>query len=249
MKPENFFSRRNPVSKGVFSLALLVAGLFAPFPLGFGLLGVMLCIAVWAGCFRAFFTVFFRSLFVLSVLIVVMRGFFTGGVTVLFSFWIFDFTVEGVVAGAKMAQILILAGSSILLFFNMTDIQRFMVALEGKGVSPRTTFVVLSSFQMITELSRMSALIMEAQQARGIETEGTLWTRVKAYIPIIGPLIISSIAHIEERVITLEARGFSAPVAKTRIQTVDENRTDHLLGWIGVLLALSTVAWRVSSWV
>ena len=248
MASENFFSRRNPLSKGVFSLALLVAGLFAPFPIGFVLMGVIFVVAAWAGCFRAFFKVFFRSLFILSVLIVIMRGFFTGGPGLLFSFWIFDFTVTGVIAGARMAQILMLAGSSILLFFNMTDIRRFMIALEQKGVSPKTTFVVLSSFQMITELSRMSSLIMEAQRARGIETEGSLWIRVKAYIPIIGPLIISSIAHIEERVITLESRAFSAPVTKTRIQTVDENRTDHLFSAISVLFAAVVVGWRVYLW-
>lgn len=248
MNMREFVETRNPVSKGVFSLALLIIGLIVPFPHGFALLAFILLVSAAGGDLRGFLKVFLRSLFILAIMIVVMRGFFTFGETVLFSFWIFDFTVEGVLAGGRMAQTLVLGGSAILLFFNITDIKRLTIALEQKGVSTRTTFVILSSFQMISELSRLSGTIMEAQRSRGIETEGSLWVRAKAYIPLVGPLIISSIAHLEERVITLESRAFSAPTQKTRIQAVEESPADRAISRLSLVLLVLVIAWRITVW-
>ncbi len=57
---------------------------------------------------------------------------------------------------------------------------------------------------------------MESQSARGIETEGNVLVRSKAFLPVLGPVILSSIAATEERTITMETRAFYAP-AKIRI--------------------------------
>ena len=53
---------------------------------------------------------------------------------------------------------------------------------------------------------------MDSQKARGIETDGNLIRRAKAYIPVMGPLVLNAITSVEEKSIAMDARAFSAPV-------------------------------------
>lgn len=73
-------------------------------------------------------------------------------------------------------------------------------------------------------MSKLSRTISGAQRARGIETEGSVLVRMKAFIPMMGPLVLTSIQQTDERVLTLEARGFSAPIRKTAYYSV-KNRS------------------------
>ena len=77
------------------------------------------------------------------------------------------------------------------------------------------SFVILSSFQTITDLGQNAKIIMESQKARGIETEGNVLQRAKAYIPVMGPLVLNAISSTEEKSIAMDARAFSAPVEHT----------------------------------
>ena len=56
--------------------------------------------------------------------------------------------------------------------------------------------------------------ITAAQRARGLDTEG-IWRRVRGIVPIVGPVILASIAEVEERTMALEARGFTRPGRRT----------------------------------
>ena len=68
-----------------------------------------------------------------------------------------------------------------------------MYAIEMLGVSHSASFVVLSAMQTITDLGKTANVIMDSQSARGIETSGGLKTRFKAFIPILGPLVLGAI--------------------------------------------------------
>lgn len=83
-------------------------------------------------------------------------------------------------------------------------------------------------------MTKLSQTISDAQRARGIETEGSIWVRMKAFIPMMGPLVLTSIQQTDERVLTLEARGFSAPIRKTAYYSVKKTAVDYFL----VLLCL-----------
>ncbi len=51
-------------------------------------------------------------------------------------------------------------------------------------------------------MTKLSKTINEAQRARGIETEGSLLIRARAFLPMLGPLVLTSIQQTEERVLT-----------------------------------------------
>ena len=64
---------------------------------------------------------------------------------------------------------------------------------------------------MIPQMSANAKVIQDAQRARGIETEGTLKARARAFLPMLLPLLISSFSTAEEKSLALETRGFNYP--------------------------------------
>ncbi len=186
-----------------------------------------------------------NSLLVLGIFMLIMRSLFTPGGEVIFSFWIFKVTKEGLNAGLSMVSVVFSLGGSLLLFFIMTPIKDITTALENFGMSPTATYVVLSAIQMIPEMKKQASVIMDAQKTRGVETEGSIKVRMKAFIPTLGPLILSTFANTEERVITLESRAFTAPVKKTSLYQLQKTILDKILLCILVLLFIGIIVWRI----
>lgn len=110
---------------------------------------------------------------------------------------------------------------------------------------PMGAYIVLSTLQIIPEMRRQAHTIMEAQKTRGVETEGSLLIRAKAFIPILTPLILSSIASTEERAITLESRAFSAPTKKTSLHKLKKSSSDRTIPIVLLILMISLIIWRL----
>ena len=82
-------------------------------------------------------------------------------------------------------------------------------------LSHRIAFVVLSAVQMVPRMQARAGSILEAQQARGLPLTGSLGRRVRALVPLIGPVILGSLIDVRERTFALEARASGRdPVAR-----------------------------------
>src|SRR5690606_13781054 len=110
------------------------------------------------------------------------------------------------------------------LFFAVVTVRYLMLALELRGLTPRATYVVLASFQTITDLGRNARTVLEAQQSRGIETQGNFVTRARAFFPIIAPVFLAALNQTEERAIALDARAFNARTKHTHLVTLRRTR-------------------------
>ncbi|MBQ1234961.1 MAG: energy-coupling factor transporter transmembrane protein EcfT [Oscillospiraceae bacterium] len=96
-----------------------------------------------------------------------------------------------------------------------TQTRDLMYALEKKGMSHTVSYIMLASFQTIIDLKASTVTIMESQKARGIETEGSIMTRIKAFFPILAPLILGALSSTEEKTIAMDARAFSVECEHT----------------------------------
>ncbi len=154
-------------------------------------------------------------------------------------------TEQALIDALNQTSLLIVLVATVLLFFETTQMEELMLALQKMKMSHMVSYIVLSTFQLIPDMTKKSKVIMQAQQARGIETEGSVVRRMKAFFPSLGPLIISSIADVEDRAVTLEVRGFSSDNKKTSLRQMEKNTIDTIV--TGVLLALTVVVivWRV----
>jgi energy-coupling factor transport system permease protein len=125
---------------------------------------------------------------------------------------------------------------------NMTELG---VALNKAGVSYRASFVLTSTFQIIPVLNKEMHQVMNAQKSRGLDTEGNLLNRMKAFVPIMVPLISNSIMKVQNQVVALESKGFNSNAKKTYYRDPLKTRVDTMIVAYSTLFALSGVAYRV----
>lgn len=122
--------------------------------------------------------------------------------------------LEGVLYTFKVVGMLLVFLGGFYLMTTTTYPGKLVSALQNAGLSPSAGYLVLASLNVVPQIQRRIAIIQEAQTARGVEVEGTALTRAKAFLPIIGPVVMSSLVDVQERGMTLETRGFRSKNSK-----------------------------------
>ncbi|CAM3933556.1 energy-coupling factor transporter transmembrane component T family protein [Mesobacillus zeae] len=93
------------------------------------------------------------------------------------------------------------------------------------------------SLRFIPTLMQETDKIMKAQMARGVEyTSGPIKDRLKAIVPLLIPLFISSFKRAEELAIAMEARGYRGGVGRTKYRQLNWTFADT-----GMILLLAAV--------
>jgi len=172
--------------------------------------------------------------------------FFPGGQTVLLRIGPITATAEGLAFALEiLARIMAISGA-VTLFYLTTRPADLVVDLERRGVSPRVAFVANASVQTVPAMVERAAQITAAQRARGLDTEGSIWRRVRGIVPIVGPVILSSIAEVEERTMALEARGFTRPGRRTLLWAPADSVPEAVLRWAMLAALVALVAARIA---
>jgi energy-coupling factor transport system permease protein len=138
-----------------------------------------------------------------------------GGAT--FILWLFSFKpAEGAGAGAGImrAAVMTLRFIAMLLagifFLSVTALEDFSNGLMLLKVPYAAAFAVALSFRLVNTFISTGFLIVEAQEARGNDaTRGNIIKRMKAYVPLLVPLILNGIKKAETLNLALESKGFS----------------------------------------
>ncbi|HEY2422128.1 MAG TPA: energy-coupling factor transporter transmembrane protein EcfT [Neobacillus sp.] len=85
------------------------------------------------------------------------------------------------------------------------------------------------SLRFIPTLMQETDKIMKAQIARGVEfTSGPIKERIKAVIPLLIPLFVSSFKRAEELAIAMEARGYRGGEGRTKYRQLSWKMADTL---------------------
>lgn len=172
--------------------------------------------------------------------------FFPGGQTELLRIGPIVATGEGLELALEiLARILAISGA-ITLFYLTTRPAELVVDLERRGINPRVAFVANASVQTVPAMVERAAQITAAQRARGLDTEGSVWRRVRGIVPIVGPVILGSIAEVEERTMALEARGFTRPGRRTLLWAPADSGVESLVRWALVLGLAALIAARIA---
>jgi energy-coupling factor transport system permease protein len=183
----------------------------------------------------------------ISVLVVNLF-FYPAGRDVLFQVGPIRATAEGLgFAVETLARIGAISGA-ITLFYLTTPPTELVLDLERRGVPPRLAFVVIASVQTVPAMVERAAAITAAQRARGLDTEGSVLKRFRGVIPLAGPVLLGSIAEIEERTMSLEARGFTKPGHRTLLWSPPDSAAQRAARWGLVVLVPAVVLARAIGW-
>jgi energy-coupling factor transport system permease protein len=131
---------------------------------------------------------------------------------------------------------------SFSIFFLTTSPDHLSLALEQSRVPYEFTFAFTTAVRFVPVLAEEAQTIMDAQKARGLELErGNFMKRVRNYIPILIPLIVSAIRRSLELAETMESRGWGAVKKRTNLYVLRMKAGDWLLIIISVILLTSVV--------
>ncbi len=238
--------RLHPLTKFAFTVFFLICAATLPNLIWLAAFALLLLPLAWWG---QVFSPFVRSSLTVIIPFVislsVIQGFFTGGETILFLVGPFAFTAEGWLAGLTVAGRILLALSGALLLMLSTRPDALMQALTQRGLPNSLAYIVLSAIQIFPTFQDRGQMILEAQQARGLETSGNLFRRLRLLVPLAGPLVLSSVVDVEERAMALEARAFSRPGRKTSLLVLRDSSGQRLLRWALVLAGFFLIILRL----
>jgi energy-coupling factor transport system permease protein len=131
---------------------------------------------------------------------------------------------------------------SFSIFFLTTSPDHLSLALEQSRVPYEFTFAFTTAVRFVPVLAEEAQTIMDAQKARGLELErGNFMKRVRNYIPILIPLIVSAIRRSLELAETMESRGWGAVKKRTNLYVLKMKAGDWLLITISIILLTSVV--------
>ena len=173
----------------------------------------------------------------------VINIFFVDGGDILVDWWIFHITVRGVVTAVFIALriVCLIAGSSLLTYTTspttLTDaLERLMKPLKLLHVHVHEIAMMMTiALRFIPTLVEETDKIMSAQKARGADIEsGGLMQRVRALIPILIPLFVSSFRRAYELAMAMECRCYHGGDGRTRMKELHLHRRDFLA--VGVCL-------------
>jgi energy-coupling factor transport system permease protein len=172
--------------------------------------------------------------------------FFPGATDVIARVGPFAATREGLDFALQVLARLAAISGGITLFYLTTRPGDLILDLERRGVSGRAAFVANASVQTVPRMLELAASIVAAQRARGLDTEGSIGRRLGGLVPIVGPVILGSLADVEERTMALEARGFTRPGRRTLLWAPDDDATERLVRWALVLTVPALVVARAA---
>ena len=164
---------------------------------------------------------FAKMIFGFGIPITVMLMFIQGcyspkNETVIFDLGFAKFCEEGALYALKIITTLLVFLGTFYIMNKTTYTGKLVAALTASGLNPKAGYLVLASLNVVP--------------ARGVETGGSLSGRIKAFIPLLGPVVMSSLTDAQERGMTLETRGFGIKnVKQTTYVEVTKSQADKIL--------------------
>lgn len=230
--------RLDPRMKLILTIAYIVA-LFLPKTwVGLGVVVALLAGALWMGHIPA--RMLWKS--VRPILFVVaftalLNLFYTSGGTVLVDWWIFTITTRGVASTVFVSVriVCLIVGSSLLTYTTsptaLTDaMERLLSPLAVLHLRVHELAMMMTiALRFIPTLIEETDKIMSAQKARGADMEsGGLLQRVRALVPVLIPLFVSSFRRAYELAMAMECRCYNGGDGRTRMKQLRLRAADFV---------------------
>jgi energy-coupling factor transport system permease protein len=238
--------RLHPLTKLVATVLIVVAaytlpGLLSPFTLFF----VVLLLAYTGGIMGSFLRPVLLGLLPIVISLFVIQGilFPPPGATPL-PIGPITLTREGLALAFLISTRLLTFTSAILLLLRTTHPADLVFALTERGLPRSIGYILLVTLQIAPDMISRATAILEAQRSRGLETQGGL-RRVRALVPLVGPLVVGALVDVEERAMAIESRAYTAPGPKTSLRELVDTTGQRIARWLLLLSMAGLIAVRL----
>ena len=243
---DTYLTRMHPFTKLCYIFTAIVASLVAGKLWAFAaFIGISLVMLISGKIIRKVFPLIAFS-FTILITIFLIHGLFNHeNATLLFAAGPLKFYQEGMLYALRISLNVLNMLLAFAVFVLTTRPVELVEDLERIGFSPKIGYVVSSVFQIVPQMSGTMNTIMDAQRSRGLETEGSLLTRAKSFLPLISPVVMSSLINTRERAIALEIRGFEAGQKKTYLREDKMKNSERIWCVILLLLIIAAIVIRI----
>ncbi|MBL4951510.1 energy-coupling factor transporter transmembrane component T [Neobacillus sp. OS1-32] len=243
---ESFVHGIDPITKLYYILFAIIIPIILPsFTISAICLGTSIILLIFAKVMRKTLPVYSFVFFVLITVVIIQGLFKPGNETVLLQLGPVAMYKEGLQFALTIVFRVTNIVSAFMILVLTTKPSDLVEALVRKGMSPRIGYVIVSVFQIIPEMMTTMSTIMDAQRSRGMETEGKLLVRIKAFIPLLGPVVLGSLINTKERAMALEVRGFNSRNPKTYLNEEKTYPNSRFIQAVMLVLTVCAVAWRM----
>jgi len=151
-------------------------------------------------------------------------------------------TVVNIESAVAMTLRFVVLVESFSVFFLTTSPDHLGLALEQTRVPYEFAFAFTTAVRFVPVLAEEAQTIMDAQKARGLELEkGGFLKRIRNYIPILIPLIVSAIRRSLELAEAMESRAWGATKKRTNLYELKLHRGDFILLAISFLILIASI--------
>ena len=209
------FLMKNLMSYVIFAVLLIIMIIIAKIPIKYTLKGLK--------------PILFIIIFTVIINVFTIKG------QVIFEFWIFSITLEGIMTAIRLAfrLILLVVSASLLTLtttpIHLTDgIESLLKPLSKVGFPAHEIALMMTiALRFIPTLIEETDKIMKAQKSRGANFEtGTIIARAKNFLPILVPLFVNSFKRADDLAIAMEARGYRGAEGRTRLYVLKYKSID-----------------------
>ena len=246
---DTYLTRLHPFAKMLYIVAAISVPLITGTLWMFGVfIAVSLGLLISGKIIKKVFPLIAFSFTIIITVFLIHRLFNRENQNVLAALGPLKFYKEGLLYASRIGLNILNMLLAFAMFVLTTKPATLVDDLEQAGFSPRFGYMISSVFQIIPQMMGTMNTIMDAQRSRGMETEGSLFVRAKAFIPLISPVVSSSLINTRERAIALEVRGFDSKTKKTFLSDHKIKGRDRAFMVLMVLLIAGSIVWRVIRW-
>ncbi|GFH40477.1 energy-coupling factor transporter transmembrane component T family protein [Lactococcus insecticola] len=225
--------------------AVLTVYISSSFSVILGVLALCIILLLIGKILRRALPIVLVSAFVMLTILLIQGLFFQGNETLLIKLGFLHFYREGLLYAVRICLRILVIITAFSVFILTTNPATLVAELEKSGLSPRFGYVVLSVLQIIPQMSATLSRIMDAQKSRALELDGNFLTRVRAFIPLMVPVVMDSLTSTRERSLALEVRAFNSKKKKTYLYDEPKYRFNLVIRVVLVLALVAVIVGRL----
>ncbi len=254
LQGNSFIHRLDPRTKFLATFVFIIIVFLANNWLTYFILAVFTLIALFASKIpMSFFWNGVKPLLWVILFTVVLQMVFTTGGEVYIEWAFIKITSYGVINAIFIfLRFMFIIFISTLMTLTTPPLQiadameSIMKPLGKIGVPVHEIALMLSiALRFVPTLMDEAQKIMNAQRARGVDFgEGNLFEQMKAIIPILIPLFVSSFNRAEDLATAMEARGYQGGTGRSKYRVLTYGKIDGIAATSLVGLAIALVLFR-----
>ena len=253
--PGNSILHRMDPRVKIVLLCTIIATIFCTFNFyALGLITAFIIVAILLSGVP--FKMYLKSLKVIMIIVIItslLNIFYSSG-TPIFEFWIFKITLDGIFRAIYVTVriiALILISSALTFTTSPTDltdaIERLMSPLKVFHIKVHEIAMMMTiALRFIPTLLDETDKIMSAQKSRGADMEsGGIFKRVKAVVPVMIPLFVSSFRRANELEYAMECRCYRGGAGRTKMKIMKMSAKDYVLLILSIIYFVGIVLARI----